>query len=239
MVFRNPLGGPTCTRKPSLHKAKFSFKKVGLGCFKKEGRWAGFFRPNRIKGLNKGLACDSLLGFPSSMSGESKAELPKPIFAREFSEQKASPLVQGRNASPLKIYSPGMFPISTVLGGGVSGESSCLSSPSFSRMGDSVGLSQSRQPKGTFEDPLETKLPLCMVLKDGRSFTLPNNEGANRQEGGVGAVTFRSRGIEVQTPHFHITGVGEGEKDKSPWVNKKFLGFYKWGFRLKVLKRIF
>ncbi|RVW76716.1 Transposon TX1 uncharacterized 149 kDa protein [Vitis vinifera] len=87
-------------------------------------------------------------------------------------------------------------------------------------MGDSVGLSQSRQPKGTFEDPLETKLPLCMVLKDGRSFTLPNNEGANRQEGGVGAVTFRSRGIEVQTPHFHITGVGEGEKDKSPWETK-------------------
>ena len=132
-----------------------------------------------------------------------------------------------------------MFPISTVLGGGgVSGESFCISSP-FSRIGDSVGLSQSRQPKGMFEDPLETELPLCMVLKDGRSFTLPNNERVNRQEGGVGAVTFRSRGIEVQTPHLHITGAGEGEKDKSPWVNKKFLRFCKWGFRLKVLKRIF
>ncbi|RVW34514.1 hypothetical protein CK203_109533 [Vitis vinifera] len=97
---------------------------------------------------------------------------------------------QGRSASPLKSYIPGMFPISFALGG-VSGESSGLSSPFLSGMGDSVGYSQSRQPEGMYEDPLEFELPLCMVLKDGRSFTLP---------------------------------VGEGEKDKSPWVNRKFLG---------------
>ena len=66
-----------------------------------------------------------------------------------------------------------------------------------------------------------------MVLKDGRSFTLPGNEGASRQKGGIGAVTLRSREIEVQTPHLQPTGAGEGENDKSPWINKKFLGFYK------------
>lgn len=76
-----------------------------------------------------------------------------------------------------------MFPISTVLGG-VSGESSgSSSSPSLLGMGDSMGLSQSRQPEGTIEDLLETELPLCMVLKDGRSFTLPGNEGGQSPKG--------------------------------------------------------
>ena len=56
LVSRDSLGGPTSTRKPSLHRAKFSFKKVGLGFSKKEGRWAVSIRPNRIKGLKKGLA---------------------------------------------------------------------------------------------------------------------------------------------------------------------------------------
>ena len=88
-----------------------------------------------------------------------------------------------------------------------------------------MGYSQSRQPEGMYEDPLEFELPLCMVLKDGRSFTLPGNDGASRQEGGDEALTLRSRGNEVQTPHLHTTVVGEGEKDKSPWVNRKFLGF--------------
>ena len=51
MVIRGPLGGPTCSQKLSIRRAKTSFKKVGLGCFKKEGRWAGSFRPNKTKGL--------------------------------------------------------------------------------------------------------------------------------------------------------------------------------------------
>ncbi|RVW16657.1 hypothetical protein CK203_080892 [Vitis vinifera] len=132
------------------------------------------------------------------------------------STTEAPPLGQGRNAPPWKSYTSGMLPISTVLGG-VSGESfdSSSSSPSRPGWGDSMGLSQSRQLEETIEDPLETELPLCMVLKDGRSFSLPGNEGASRQEGGIGAVTLRSREVEVQTPHLQITGAGEKENDKS------------------------
>ena len=94
---------------------------------------------------------------------------------------------------------------------------------------------------------METELPLCMVLKDGRSFSLPGNEGASCQEGGIGAVSLRSREVEVQTPHLQIIGVGEKENDKSPWINKKFLGFCKSvgvsieGFEediLRILKKI-
>ena len=68
---------------------------------------------------------------------------------------------------------------------------------------------------------------LCMVLKDGRSFTLPGINGDNCQVGGNEAVTLKPRGNEDQTLPLHITVVGEGEKDKSPWVSKKFLGFCK------------
>ena len=94
-----------------------------------------------------------------------------------------------------------------------------------------------------YEDPLESELPLCMVLKDGRSFTLSGNDGASHPEGGDEAVTPRSRDNEVpilldflgsskeETPHLHFTGAGEAEKDKSPWVNKKFFGSISlWGF---------
>ena len=109
------------------------------------------------------------------------------------------------------------------------------------------------------KNPLEPELPLCMVLKDGCSFTLPGNDGASRLEGGDEAVTLRSRDNEVpmlhdfpvsskeDTPHLHITVVGEVEKDKSPWVNKKFLWFCKSmrvsieGFKediLRILKEI-
>ena len=121
-----------------------------------------------------------------------------------------------------------MYPISTILGG-VSGESSgpSSSSPSPPEMGDTIGISQSRQLEETIEDPLETELPLCMILKDGRSFSLPDNEGASCQEGGIGAVSPRSQEGEVQTSHLQIIGVGEKENDKSPWINKKFLGFCK------------
>ena len=186
---------------------------MGLGYFKKEGRWAEAFRPNRSKGVKKGSARDSFLGLPSSAAGESKAELPTPSCAREFSTQEAPSLGQGRNALPWKSYTSGMFPISTILGGvggGVSGESSSSSSssPSLPGIGDSMGLSQSRQLEEMIEDPLETELPLCMVLKDGRSFSLLGNEGASRQEGGIGVVSLRSQEVEVQMPHLQINGVG-------------------------------
>ena len=62
----------------------------------------------------------------------------------------------------------------------------------FSGLGNSMGYSQTREYEGTSEDPLELELPLCMVLKDGCSFTLPGNDGANRLEGGDEAVTLRS-----------------------------------------------
>ncbi|RVW89155.1 hypothetical protein CK203_040263 [Vitis vinifera] len=138
-----------------------------------------------------------LLGLPSSESREFKTELSKPVYAGEISEQEASPMEQGRSAPPLKSYILGMFPISFALGGGCPR----IFWPFFSfSFGD-----------GGF-------------CGDGRSFTLPGNDGASRQEGGDEALTLRSRGNEVQTPHLHTTVVGEGEKDKSPWVNRKFLG---------------
>ena len=86
---------------------------------------------------------------------------------------------------------------------------------------------QAWQPEETYEDPLEVEVPLCMVLKDGRSFTLPGINGDNCQVGGNEAVTLRPRGNEDQMLPLHIIVAGEGEKDKSPWVNKKFLGFCK------------
>ncbi|RVX14364.1 hypothetical protein CK203_017180 [Vitis vinifera] len=61
-------------------------------------------------------------------------------------------------------------------------------------MGDSVGYSRTREFEGTFEDPLEPELLLCMVLKDGRSFTLSGNDGASHPEGGDEAVTL---GLEI------------------------------------------
>ncbi|RVX03321.1 hypothetical protein CK203_019843 [Vitis vinifera] len=68
---------------------------------------------------------------------------------------------------------------------------------SFSpEMGDTMGISQSRQLEETIEDPLETELPLCISRMDVPSLC-------------------------------QIIGVGEKENDKSPWINKKFLGFCK------------
>ena len=261
--LENQLGGPACTRLPSSHRAKNPLKKVvlgrlkregrwagsfkpnsswepsthmaqslfkrmGMGCFNKEGRWAGSTRPNRSKEGIKGSAQVSVLGLPSSAAGENKEELPTLRCTRDFSMQEASALGQDQNAPPWKSCTSGMYPISTILGG-VSGESSgpSSSSPSLPGMGDSMGISQSRQLEETIEDPLETELPLCMILKDGRSFSLPGNEGASCQEGGIGAVSPRSQEGEVQTPHLQIIGVGEKENDKSPWINKKFLGFCK------------
>ena len=116
-MSKDLLGGPIGTRKPSLHRAKCSFKKVGLGLSKKEGRWAMSCRPNRLKGIKKGLAHAYLLGLPSSVAGEFKTELPKPIFIGESSEQEVPLLYQGHRASPLKSYKLGMFPISSAFGG--------------------------------------------------------------------------------------------------------------------------
>ena len=101
-VSTDSLGGPSSTRKPSLHRAKFSFKKVGLGFSNKVGRWAVSIRPNRKKGLKKGLAQASLLGLSFFESREFKSELPKPVSAGEISEQEASPLDQGLSLLPLK-----------------------------------------------------------------------------------------------------------------------------------------
>ena len=129
----------------------------------------------------------------------------------------------------------------------MSKESSSLSSLSFSGMGDPVEYSQSKQPEGTYEDPLEAEMPHCMVLKDGRSFTLPGIDAVSCQKEGDEAVTLRPRGNEVQMPTLHLTVAGEGGNDKSPWVNKKFLGFCKSvgvsieGFKkdiLRILKEI-
>ncbi|RVW38097.1 Peptide-N(4)-(N-acetyl-beta-glucosaminyl)asparagine amidase [Vitis vinifera] len=178
--------------------------------------------PNRKKGLKKGLAQASLLGLHFSESGEFKSEIPKPVSVGEISELEASPLDQCLSRSLLKSYLLGSL-------------------------------------RGHLKNPLEPELPLCMVLKDGCSFTLPGNDGASRLEGGDEAVTLRSRDNEVpmlhdfpvsskeDTPHLHITVVGEVEKDKSPWVNKKFLWFCKSmrvsieGFKediLRILKEI-
>ena len=110
---------------------------------------------------------------------------------------------QGRRESPLESHSPGMFPRSIAFGG-VSEEFYGLSSPSISGMGVSVEYQLAWQSEETCEDPLEAEVPLRMILKDGRSFTLA--EG----------VTPRSRGNEVQTLPLHITVAGEGEKVKSP-----------------------
>ena len=122
-MSRDSLGGPSSTRKPSLHRAKFSFKKVGLGFSNKVGRWAVSIRPNRKKGLKKGLAQASLLGLSFSKSREFKLELPKPVSAGEISEQEASPLDQCLSRSLLKSYLLGMFPISCSLAleGGIRG----------------------------------------------------------------------------------------------------------------------
>ena len=127
-----------------------------------------------------------------------------------------------------------MFPRSTAFGG-VSGEFSGFFSPSTSGMGDSMEYPLAWQSEVTCDDSLEAEMPLRVILKDGRSFTLP--EG----------VTPKSRGKELQTPPLHIIVAGEGEKIKSPWVNKKFLGFCKTvgvsieGFEediLRILKEI-
>ncbi|RVW86846.1 hypothetical protein CK203_036077 [Vitis vinifera] len=86
-----------------------------------------------------------------------------------------------------------------------------------------------------WQSEVEAEMPLRVILKDGRSFNLP--EG----------VTPKSRGKELQTPPLHIVAAGEGENIKSPWVNKKFLGFCKTvgvsieGFEediLRILKEI-
>ena len=53
-VSRDPLGGPTTTRKPSLHRAMFSFKKVGLGFSNKVGCWVFLLGPIEKKGLKWG-----------------------------------------------------------------------------------------------------------------------------------------------------------------------------------------
>ena len=80
----------------------------------------------------------------------------------------------------------------------------------------------------TCDNPLEAEVLLRVILKDGRSFTLPER------------VTPKSRGKELQMPPLHITVAGEGEK-------KKFLGFCKTvgvlieGFEddiLRILKEI-
>ena len=201
---------PNSSWEPSTHRAQSLFKRMGMGCFKKEGRWVGSTRSNRSKEGIKGSAHVSVLGLPSSAAGENKEELPTlPRCTRDFSMQEAPALGQDRNASPWKSCTSGMYPISTILGG-VSGESSgpSSSSPSLPGMGDSMGISQSRQLEETIEEPLEIELPLCMVLKDGRSFSLPGNKGASCQEGGIGVVSLRSQEVEVQMPHLQINGVG-------------------------------
>ena len=114
-------GGPTGNGKPSLHRAKFPFKRAGLGLSKKKGQWVVTVRPNILKGLKKGLAHASLLRLPASKSGEFKTELSKPAFVGESSEQEAPPLDQGRSDSPLKSFMLGIFPFSTAFGGGVRG----------------------------------------------------------------------------------------------------------------------
>ena len=225
------LGGPSGSGKPSLHRAKLPFKRPGLGLYKKKGKWVVIVRPNNLKGLKKGLAQesiqDSILGLPAFKSGELKTELQRPSFAGESSEKKVTPLDQGNRESPLKSHSLGMFPRSTAFGG-VSREFFGFSSPSTSRMGDSVEYPLAWQFEVTCDNHLEAEVPLRVILKDGRSFTLPER------------VTPKSRGKELQMPPLHITVAGEGEK-------KKFLGFCKTvgvlieGFEddiLRILKEI-
>ena len=188
-------GGPTGNRKPNLHRTKFLFKTMGLGLSKKKGRWVMTIRPNNPKELKKRLAHVSLLGLLASKFGEFKTELSKLAFDGESLEQETPPLDQGRSDSPLKSFMPGMFPFSIAFGG-VFGESSGISSPSISGMGDSVEYPQAWQPEGTYEDPSEIEVSLCMVLKDGRSFTLPGINGDNCQVGGNETTTLRPQGNE-------------------------------------------
>ena len=197
------LGGPSGMRSPVAIGPNFLLKERAWAYPKRRGNGLVIVRPNNFKGLKNGLAHASILGLLASKSGELKMEFQKPCFAGESSEKEAPPLDQGRRESPLESHSLGMFPRSIAFRG-VSEESYGLSSPSISGMGVSVEYPLAWQLEETCEDPLEAEVPLRMILKDGRSFTLP--EG----------VTPRSRGNEVQTLPLHITVAGEGEKVKSP-----------------------
>ena len=197
------MGGPSGMRSPVAIWPNFLLKERAWAYPKRRGNGLVIVRPNNFKGLKKGLAHASILGLLASKSGELKMEFQKPCFAGESSEKEVPPLDQGRRESPLESHSPGMFPRSIAFGG-VSEEFYGLSSPSISGMGVSVEYPLAWQSEETCEDPLEAEVPLRMILKDGRSFTLP--EG----------VTPRSRGNEVQTLPLHITVAGEGEKVKSP-----------------------
>ncbi|RVW38145.1 hypothetical protein CK203_091289 [Vitis vinifera] len=203
---------------------------MGMGCFKKEGRWVGSTRPNRSKEVIKGSAHVSVLGLPSSTVGENKEELPTPRCTRDFSMQEASALGQDRNAPPWKSYTSGMYPISTILGG-VSGESSgpSSSSPYLPGMGNSMGISQSRQLEETIEDPLETELPLCMVLKDGCSFSLPGDASSGslmRKKRGTLSGSRKERELKKLVSTINYDGVAgketkEGELGRQMTVGEE------------------
>ena len=201
-----------------MYQAKLPFKKVRLGCPNKKGQWVVAVGPNRKIGDKKVSA--QVLGLPLSQSGKLKSELPKPRSAKESSMLEAPPLEQGLIS--------GMIPISvTSSPGGVSGESAGTSSLSLSGVGDSVGYTRTREIVESTDDPLESEVPLCMVLKDGRSFSMPGNDGTRTRvfENPIVQDIHASSGVEM--PFFHFTEASAEEKDKSPWVNKKFLGFCK------------
>lgn len=69
-----------------------------------------------------------------------------------------------------------------------------------------------RDTKREIEDPLKpelTSVPLCMILKDGRSVTLPGHNRVTRLGGGAEAVTLRVRNKEALTLHDNLDSLKE------------------------------
>ena len=106
-----------------------------------------------------------------------------------------SPLDQGLSRTPLEGCLSDTYPISRSPAlGGVIGDYSGLSSPSLSRLGDSVWNIWTRETEGMVENPLEHELLsvlLRMILEDGCSITLPRLVVQGGGGGGVAAVTLR------------------------------------------------
>ncbi|RVW99999.1 hypothetical protein CK203_024721 [Vitis vinifera] len=186
----NQLGGPACSRMPSSHRAKSPFKKVVLGRLKRRGDGLGHLGPI-VLGAQHPQGQKSFKKWvwaALKRRGDGLGQL-GPIDQKKL-KGSAHVSVLGLPSSawgeqgelPTKVYQGFLD------AGGRRWVK--IETPRRGR-----AIHQSRQLEETIEDPLETELPLCMVLKDGRSFSLPGNEGASCQEGGIGAVSLRSREV--------------------------------------------
>ncbi|KAL6347778.1 hypothetical protein AAG906_026307 [Vitis piasezkii] len=133
-----------------------------------------------------GSARDSFLGLPSSVAGESRSSRRQVVpgsSRRRRRRRWVKVVMPCRGRAIHQVCSP-----SRLFLGGSRGNRLALLLLLLLFPGWGI-------PWGS-RNPLETELPLCMVLKDGRSFSLPGNEGASRQEGGIGVVSLRSQEVE-------------------------------------------